>query len=114
MNGTYQIGYWPSAPGFLSIASSLTALISQLHQYLANGQVSSPSKGEIASFGSCHFGVQNSGVFSDATFHTGSQDIVRSITQSISQFSSNALVGAKGCMKCDGNVGSQKIEWGLY
>lgn len=69
---------------------------------------------DIASFGSCNFGVQNSGVTGDVTFYTGSQDIVNIINQAISQYASNGLVGAKGYMECGGDAGSQKVEWGLY
>ncbi|PWY76008.1 glycoside hydrolase family 18 protein [Aspergillus sclerotioniger CBS 115572] len=69
---------------------------------------------DIAKFGTCNFGVQNVGVTGDVTYHTGSQDIVNIITEAISMYASNGLVGAKGYMKCDGNTGSQKVEWGLY
>ena len=72
------------------------------------------SQRSIAKFGSCHFGVQNVGVTGDVTFHTGSQDIVNIINEAISLYASNGLVGAKGYMQCDGNTGSQKVEWGLY
>lgn len=69
---------------------------------------------DIASYGSCNFGVQNSGVTGDVTFGTGSQDIVTIIAESISLYASNGLVGAKGYMECSGDAGSQYVEWGLY
>ncbi|RAK99289.1 glycoside hydrolase family 18 protein [Aspergillus ibericus CBS 121593] len=68
----------------------------------------------IAKFGSCHFGVQNVGVTGDVTYHTGSQDIVNIITESISKYASDGRVGAKGYMECGGDAGNQKVEWGLY
>ncbi|RFU79626.1 glycoside hydrolase, superfamily [Trichoderma arundinaceum] len=69
---------------------------------------------DIASFGTCHFGVDNSGVTGDVTYYTGSQDIVSIITEAISLYAWNGLVGVKGYMECGGDAGSQKVEWGLY
>jgi hypothetical protein len=68
----------------------------------------------LASFGSCHFGVQNSGVSGDVTFFTGTQDIVNIINSAISLYSWNGLVGAKGNMQCGGDAGGQNVVWGLY
>ncbi|RAH64784.1 glycoside hydrolase family 18 protein [Aspergillus aculeatinus CBS 121060] len=36
VNGTYQIGFWPSSEG-LSVSPSLATLVKQLRQYLSNG-----------------------------------------------------------------------------
>jgi Pathogen effector len=72
------------------------------------------SQRDIASFGSCNFGVQNVGVTGDVTFYTGSQDIVNIITEATSQYTWDGLVGAQGTMKCGGDAGSQQVEWGLY
>ncbi|KAL5087858.1 hypothetical protein Trisim1_007509 [Trichoderma cf. simile WF8] len=72
------------------------------------------SQRDIASFGSCHFGVDNSGVTGDVTYQTGSQDIVNIITQSIALYGGGGQVGAKGYMECAGDAGSQYVEWGLY
>ncbi|OTA05027.1 chitinase [Trichoderma parareesei] len=72
------------------------------------------SQRDIASYGSCNFGVNNDGVSGDVTYHTGSQDIVNIITEAISRYGSSGVVGAKGYMDCDGNVNSQRVEWGLY
>ena len=68
----------------------------------------------LASYGSCHFGVQNNGVTGDVTFFTGTQDIVNIINSAVSLYASNGLVGAKGYMQCGGDVNSQMAEWGLY
>ena len=72
------------------------------------------SQRDLASFGSCNFGVQNSGTSGDVTYYTGSQDIVTIITQAIAQFASNGLVGAKGYMQCSSDAGGQDVVWGLY
>lgn len=72
------------------------------------------SQRDIASYGTCNFGVDNSGVSGDVTYYTGSQDIVSIITESISLYGSGGLVGAKGYMECGGDAGSQYVEWGLY
>ncbi|KAM0511469.1 hypothetical protein ACHAPE_009823 [Trichoderma viride] len=72
------------------------------------------SQRNIASFGTCNFGVNNDGTTGDVTYHTGSQDIVTIITEAISQFGSNGVVGAKGTMQCSGNVNTQNVDWGLY
>ncbi|KAM0453130.1 hypothetical protein ACHAPV_009086 [Trichoderma viride] len=72
------------------------------------------SQRHIASLGTCHFGVDNSGVTGDVTYYTGSQDIVNIITQSIALYGGGDQVGAKGYMECAGDAGSQYVEWGLY
>jgi hypothetical protein len=72
------------------------------------------SQRDIASFGTCNFGVDNSGVSGDVTYHTGSQDIVNIITQSIALYGGGGQVGAKGFMECAGDAGSQYVSWGLY
>ncbi|EHK19253.1 glycoside hydrolase family 18 protein [Trichoderma virens Gv29-8] len=72
------------------------------------------SQRNIASFGTCNFGVDNSGVTGDVTYYTGSQDIVNIITQSIALYGGGGQVGAKGYMECAGDAGSQYVEWGLY
>lgn len=63
----------------------------------------------IASFGSCTFGVDNSGVTGDVTYYTGSQDIVDIITQSIALYGGGGQVGANGYMECAGDAGSQYV-----
>ncbi|KGO58768.1 Glycoside hydrolase, superfamily [Penicillium expansum] len=68
----------------------------------------------IAKYGTCKFGVQNVGVTGDVTYNTGSQDIVNIVTEAISKYEWEGHVGAKGYMKCSGDAGSQKVEWGLY
>lgn len=68
MNGTYQIGSWPSAPGS-SVASTLATLTSQFRQYLTNGfgPVDRPTV-LFASYGSISVGLfigqslQNQGI----------------------------------------------------
>lgn len=69
---------------------------------------------DIASYGSCNFGVQNTNVTGDVAFYTGSQDIVNIINEAIALYSWNGLVGAKGYMECSGDVNTQSVEWGLY
>jgi len=72
------------------------------------------SQRDIAKAGTCNFGVQNTKVSGDVTFFTGTQDIVNIITEAISLYASNGLVGAKGTMQCGGDVTGQSVEWGLY
>ncbi|KAJ5810753.1 uncharacterized protein N7503_002971 [Penicillium pulvis] len=57
VNGTYQIGSWPSAPGFY-VSSSLVPLVNQFRQYLTNGfgSVNRPTI-LFASFGSTSIGL---------------------------------------------------------
>lgn len=57
VNGTYQIGSWPSAPG-TSVSSTLATLTGQIRQYLSNGfgSVSRPTV-LLASFGPVSVGL---------------------------------------------------------
>jgi hypothetical protein len=106
---------------YIDETSSASPKVSDCNQIIKNIQGTSGTwttgiggQRSLASFGTCHFGVQNNGVTGDVTFFTGTQDIVNIITQAISQFAFNGLVGAKGYMNCGGDVNSQKAEWGLY
>lgn len=81
---------------------------------ISKGTTGIGSQRGIASFGTCNFGVDNSGVTGDVTYHTGTQDIVNIITQSIALYGGGGQVGAKGYMECAGDTGSQSVEWGLY
>lgn len=106
---------------YIDETSSASPKVSDCNQIIKNIQGTSGTwttgiggQRSLASFGTCHFGVQNKGVTGDVTYFTGTQDIVNIITQAISQFAFNGLVGAKGYMNCGGDVNSQKAEWGLY
>ncbi|PYI34979.1 hypothetical protein BP00DRAFT_462971 [Aspergillus indologenus CBS 114.80] len=57
VNGTYQIGSWPSREG-LSVSPSLATLVTQIHQYLSNGfgAVNRPTI-IFASYGSTSVGL---------------------------------------------------------
>jgi hypothetical protein len=101
--------------------SSASPLVSDCQTIVKNIQGTSGdwttgigSQRDIASFGSCNFGVQNSGVTGDVTFYTGTQDIVNIINEAISLYASNGLVGATGYMQCGGDAGGQNVQWGLY
>ncbi|EKV10555.1 glycoside hydrolase family 18 protein [Penicillium digitatum] len=75
VNGTYQIGDWPSAPGSL-VSSSLATLIRQFRQYLSSGfgAVNRPTI-LFASYGSTSVGLyigqglQNQGIGDIALAH---------------------------------------------
>lgn len=47
-------------------------------------------------------------------YQVGAQDVIDLINESIKQFGGSGLVGAKGDMRCKGNVHDTTIEWGLY
>lgn len=57
VNGTYQIGFWPSAPGS-SVSTSLATLTNQFRQYLSGGfgSVNHPTI-LFASYGSISVGL---------------------------------------------------------
>ncbi|KAL4899490.1 hypothetical protein BDW74DRAFT_171529 [Aspergillus multicolor] len=69
---------------------------------------------EIASHGTCAFGVEATKVDGNVNFVVGGQDVIDIINDSIAQFATDGKIGAKGNMNCNGNVKSQPIEWGIY
>lgn len=60
------------------------------------------SQREIASAGSCKFGVQNSGTTGDVTFMTGSQDIVNIINEAVKNL---------GRRRQDWGQGDHDVQW---
>jgi hypothetical protein len=77
-------------------------------------QVVGQNQREIASHGSCSFGVQATKTDGNVNFVVGGQDVIDIISESIARFGGSGKVGAKGSVNCNGNVKSQPIEWGIY
>ncbi|KAF9037504.1 putative necrosis-inducing factor-domain-containing protein [Panaeolus papilionaceus] len=76
-------------------------------------QTTAGGQREIASFGTCHFGVE--GHNSDGTYRVGNDDVRDLIHGSIDQFAKHGRVAAKGVMPCDNIVtGSVSVLWGIY
>jgi hypothetical protein len=69
---------------------------------------------KLVSAGLCAVGVQNDGVNGPVVYHTGGEDLVNIILESAKRFGKDGRVGAKGTMKCKGNVGNQPVKWSLY
>ncbi|KAI8943235.1 hypothetical protein NX059_001257 [Plenodomus lindquistii] len=69
---------------------------------------------EIASHASCAFGVEATEVNGNVNFVVGGQDVIDIINDAVKQFGGDGQVGAKGTMKCDGNIKSQGVKWGIY
>ncbi|KAL5360965.1 hypothetical protein BJX96DRAFT_151156 [Aspergillus floccosus] len=69
---------------------------------------------EIASHGSCAFGVEATKTDGNVNFKIGGQDVIDIINDAIDKFARDGKIGAKGDVNCNGNVKSQPIEWGIY
>ncbi|KAK4246406.1 glycoside hydrolase [Corynascus novoguineensis] len=77
-------------------------------------QVLAKNQREIASFGGCRFGVEATEETGNADFKVGGQDVIDIINDSIKKFGGSGSVGAKGDMKCNGNIKLQAVKWGIY
>ncbi|KAL2821615.1 chitinase [Aspergillus granulosus] len=78
-------------------------------------QVVGKNQREIASHGTCHFGVEATKVDGNVNFVVGGQDVIDIINDAITQFGNkDGLIGAKGEMSCNGNVHDQAVLWGIY
>ncbi|KAF7556019.1 hypothetical protein G7Z17_g1692 [Cylindrodendrum hubeiense] len=77
-------------------------------------QVVGKHQRKIAHYGTCAFGVQATKVNGNVNFKIGGQDVIDIINNSIDQFGGSGVIGAKGDMKCNGNVKKQNAEWGIY
>lgn len=78
-------------------------------------QVVGKNQREIASSGSCHFGVEATKVNGNVNFAFGGQDVIDIINDAIEQFgNADGLVGAKGDLQCNGNIKQQAVKWGIY
>ncbi|TPX08096.1 uncharacterized protein E0L32_010163 [Thyridium curvatum] len=77
-------------------------------------QVVGKRQREIAKYGSCQFGVEATEVNGNVEFYVGGQDVIDIINESIKRFGGSGKVGAKGDMKCNGNIKKQGVKWGLY
>lgn len=69
---------------------------------------------EFVKFGSCALGVEATTVDGNADFRVGGQDVIDIINEAIRQFGGSGKVGAKGDIKCNGNIKQQTAEWGIY
>jgi hypothetical protein len=77
-------------------------------------QVVGHKQREIASHGSCHFGVEATKTDGNVNFKVGGQDVIDIINNAIAQLGRDGLIGAKGDMNCNGNIKSQPVLWGIY
>ncbi|GES66671.1 hypothetical protein ATETN484_0016021800 [Aspergillus terreus] len=77
-------------------------------------QVVGENQREIASLATCHFGVEATKADGNVDFKVGGQDVIDIINDAIARFARDGLVGAKGEMKCNGNIKSQPVLWGIY
>lgn len=69
---------------------------------------------QLLQYGTCVFGVEAMGVTGNVQVFLGAQDIIDVITDAVDKFGGSGKIGAKGKMKCNGNIKRQEIEWGLY
>ncbi|KAF9037505.1 Ecp2 effector protein, partial [Panaeolus papilionaceus] len=70
---------------------------------------------QIASFGSCHFGVEGADGVTLASYRVGNEDVMDIIHDSITKFQRDGRVAAKGVMPCDNiATGSVSVLWGIY
>lgn len=71
---------------------------------------------KIEQEGSCRFGVEATSVDGNIKFSVGNQDIVDILNEAIKLFGNgpDSHIGAKGNMKCNGNIKQQKVKWGIY
>jgi hypothetical protein len=67
----------------------------------------------LATYGTCAFGITNSGPW---TIYVGNEDIRDLIRSSISQYNWFGLVGAKGDMPCQTDIfgTSWQVTWGIF
>lgn len=77
-------------------------------------QVVGQRQREIASAGTCAFGVEATTTNGNVNFRVGGQDVIDLINESISRFGWSGKVGAKGDMTCNGNDKGQAVQWGIY
>jgi hypothetical protein len=77
-------------------------------------QVVGHKQREIASHGSCHFGVKATKTNGNVNFKVGGQDVIDIINSAMAQFGRDGLIGAKGDMNCNSNIKSQPVLWGIY
>jgi hypothetical protein len=77
-------------------------------------QVVGKNQREIASHGSCSFGVEATKVDGNVNFDVGGQDVIDIINEAIRRFGGGGKIGAKGNMECNGNIKSQPVLWGIY
>jgi Pathogen effector len=75
---------------------------------------SSGDQHQLVQYGSCALGVQGH-TGGGSLFHVGNQDIINIIYESINKYMTNGLVGSKGTMTCQGEIGGDvTVDWGLY
>ncbi|PPR08227.1 hypothetical protein CVT24_001242 [Panaeolus cyanescens] len=69
---------------------------------------------QIASFGTCHFGVEGAETLL-VSYRVGNQDVIDLINDSINRFQQDGRVAARGVMPCDQiTPGTVRILWGIY
>jgi predicted secreted protein len=73
-------------------------------------QVVGKNQREIASHGSCSFGVEATKVHGNVNFDVGGQDVIDIINDAIRRFGGGGKVGAKGNMECNGNIELRFME----
>ncbi|KAL2198587.1 class V chitinase-like protein [Corynascus similis CBS 632.67] len=77
-------------------------------------QVLGKNQREIASFGGCRFGIEAIEQTGNAEFKVGGQDVIDIINHAVKKYGGSGRVGAKGDMKCNGNIKLQAVKWGIY
>lgn len=77
-------------------------------------QVVGENQRQILQYGSCAFGIEATATNGNADFTVGGQDVIDIINDAVSRFGAGGKIGAKGQMKCSGNVKDQDVEWGIY
>ncbi|KAI4685538.1 uncharacterized protein J4E84_006266 [Alternaria hordeiaustralica] len=68
----------------------------------------------IAKASGCSFGVEATNLNGNIDFEVGGQDVIDVINEAIQKFGGGGRIGAKGEMKCRGNVVKQNVKWGIY
>ncbi|KAH7028812.1 chitinase [Microdochium trichocladiopsis] len=78
-------------------------------------QVAGLRQREIVKYGGCALGVEATVANGNVDFEVGGQDVIDLLNDAIKKFENrDGKIGAKGTMKCNGNIKDQNVKWGIY
>ncbi|KAL4789112.1 chitinase [Aspergillus venezuelensis] len=76
-------------------------------------QVAGMPHRQILQHATCAFGVEATKQDGNVNFKVGGQDVINIINDAVNKFGGKKI-GAKGEMKCNGNMHDQDVMWGIY
>lgn len=62
----------------------------------------------------CILSVEALEVNGNINFKVGLSDVRDIVNEAIARYGGSGRVGARGEMRCNGNIKSQRVRWGLY